>query len=245
MLASLLLAWHSHSDNSAMKSLTSGAKRSNLNLPVQAHTAIDLTQRHGRCSSLQSKSCSRRRKWPVACSMPPRARCRGGCWPGWGSATIETWFHLLLACTRRSQLRGVRGITPGLLRSGGARSHLHDDVRVQTVALSEQGVWQGLDSRTQRHHGHAFRGGTQVAPPISTGRLQPPLHAPCTFSAASCRASCACPWDMRPAFTSSLHLSHSSARCRRARSSLPSVPHPCSVLIFIISSVHTHIYLLF
>jgi hypothetical protein len=99
----------------------------------------------------------------VACSMPPRARCRGGCWPGWGSATIEAWFHLLLACTLRSQLKGVRDITPGLLRSGGARSHLHDDVRVQTVELSEQGVWQGLDSRTQRHHGHAFRGGTQVA----------------------------------------------------------------------------------
>ena len=51
------------------ESLTSGAKRSNLDLPVISALAIDLTQRHGRCSSLQSKSCSRRRKWPAACSI--------------------------------------------------------------------------------------------------------------------------------------------------------------------------------
>ena len=69
VLASLLVTWHSHGDISAMKSLTSGAKRSNLDLPVISALAIDLTQRHGRCSSLQSKSCSRRRKWPAACSI--------------------------------------------------------------------------------------------------------------------------------------------------------------------------------
>ena len=51
------------------ESLTSGAKRSNLDLPVISALAIDLTQRHGRCSSLQSKSCFRRRKWPAACSI--------------------------------------------------------------------------------------------------------------------------------------------------------------------------------
>ena len=78
MLASLLVTWHSHGDISAMKSLTSGAKRSNLHLPVISALAIDFTQRHGRCSSLQSKSCFRRRKCPAACSIQPRATCKGG-----------------------------------------------------------------------------------------------------------------------------------------------------------------------
>jgi hypothetical protein len=69
VLVSLLVAWHSHGDNSAMKSLTSGAERSNLDLPVISALAIDFnaTTQQMQLSAARSSFC--RRKWPVACSI--------------------------------------------------------------------------------------------------------------------------------------------------------------------------------
>ena len=76
--------------------------------------AIQFTQRHGRCGSLQSKSCFRRRKCPAACSISPRATCKGGSWPRWSSAAAISWREHLIVCTRRSQLKTRARHTSGL-----------------------------------------------------------------------------------------------------------------------------------
>ena len=96
MLASLLVAWRSHGDNSAMKSLTSGAKRSNLDLPVISALAIVFNATTQQMQLSAAQGCFRRREWPVTCSTPARARYRVGCWPRWGSKPVEFCCSRLL-----------------------------------------------------------------------------------------------------------------------------------------------------
>jgi hypothetical protein len=60
--ASLLVAWRSHGDNSAMKSLTSGAKRSYLDLPVINALAIVLNATTQQMQLSAAQGCFRRRE---------------------------------------------------------------------------------------------------------------------------------------------------------------------------------------
>ena len=46
--------------------------------------------------------------------MLPRARCRGGCWPDWGSEALEALCDHLLGCTRRLEIVIGRSIPDGL-----------------------------------------------------------------------------------------------------------------------------------
>ena len=62
VLASLLVAWRSHGDNSAMKSLTSGAKRSYLDLPVINALAIVLNATTQQMQLSAAQGCFRRRE---------------------------------------------------------------------------------------------------------------------------------------------------------------------------------------
>ena len=62
VLASLLVAWHSHGDNSAMKSLTSGAKRSYLDLPVINTLAIVFNATTQQMQLSAAQGCFRRRE---------------------------------------------------------------------------------------------------------------------------------------------------------------------------------------
>ena len=62
VLASLLVAWRSHGDNSAMKSLTSGAKRSYLDLPVINAQAIVFNATTQQMQLSAAQGCFRRRE---------------------------------------------------------------------------------------------------------------------------------------------------------------------------------------
>ena len=62
VLASLLVAWCSHGDNSAMKSLTSGAKRSYLDLPVINALAIVFNATTQQMQLSAAQGCFRRRE---------------------------------------------------------------------------------------------------------------------------------------------------------------------------------------
>ena len=62
VLAPLLVAWRSHGDNSAMKSLTSGAKRSYLDLPVINALAIVFNATTQQMQLSAAQGCFRRRE---------------------------------------------------------------------------------------------------------------------------------------------------------------------------------------
>ena len=75
---------------------------------------LNYPRRPGRCSCLQSQSCFRRRQCPVVYRLLPRPRCRGGCWPGWGSKVGVLVSSSSQGCTRRSEILIGRSIRGGL-----------------------------------------------------------------------------------------------------------------------------------
>jgi hypothetical protein len=117
VLAPLLVAWRSHGDNSAMKSLTSGAKRSYLDLPVINALAIVF---NATTQQMQLSAAPRQLPPPeIARGMQHIAarELHGGSSPDWGSGAARCLWQHLLVCTRRSGILIGRGARSGLARA--------------------------------------------------------------------------------------------------------------------------------